>query len=100
MNIPTMIGGPFVDKEGMLTDEARKLLEQLLQVMQQSLSQEGIVIPSQNNTNIATIGAGVDSSGSKIAQPGTVLFNTSLQPGFGQLVVFMLDGSFHPITNT
>lgn len=100
MIVPTMIEGPFVDKDGNLTDQARKLMEQLLQNMQQNLSQEGIVVPSQDAAAIATIAAGVDSNGSKICQPGTLLFDTSLQPGTGQLVIFMTDGSFHPITNT
>lgn len=106
MIVPTMIESRFVDENGFLTDEAKLLMQQLLQNMQQNLSQEGYVVPSQDSANIAIIEAGTDEFGTQIALPGTLLFNTSAVNGGsapapnGQLYILLQDGTFHPITNT
>lgn len=106
MIVPTMIKSQFVDKDGFLTDEAKNLMEQLLQNMQQNLSNEGVVVPSQSAANIAIIQNGTDALGNQIALKGTLIFDTSEVNGGsgpapnGQLKILLQDGTFHPITNT
>jgi len=98
MFVPTMLQQQLVDKDGLLTEAWRSLFEQLLQNMQQALSDEGIVTPSQDTANIAII--------QPAAMNGTLIFNTSAVNGGspsapnGQLYIKLADGTFHPITNT
>jgi len=100
MNIPTFVQGRPLDDSGNWTKQWQMLWDQLLQKMQISLSDEGFVIPSQNQANINTIATGKNPDGSYICMPGTVLFNTEAQDGLGQLQVFMNDHTFHGITNS
>ena len=73
--------------------------------MQQAISNEGYLIPSQSKNNMLLIQKGTWTTGSvtnKIAIPGTILFNTDTANGGspnGQLWVLLKDGSFHPIMN-
>lgn len=112
-----MIKEPFVNKDGYLSDAAKNLIEQLLQNMQQNLSNEGSVMPSVSSANnsvnppqaggqLAVIQNGTDSQGTQIALKGTLVFDpavvnggTSQNPN-GQLKVLLNDGTFHPVTNT
>lgn len=72
----------------------------LLQSLQKTISDEGFLIPSQNNENMAKLEA------SDSILPGTLIFNTQAVNGGtsdnprGQLYVKLQDGLFHPVTNT
>lgn len=96
------------DEEGELnwTREYRLFWQQLLQILQQSLSNEGVVIPSQDSANLTIIQNSTLPDGSQAALPGTLLFNRSAVNGGsssapnGQLYILLADGTFHPITNT
>ena len=98
MNVPTFVQEKFVDENGYMTKPWQNLFQQLLQVMQQSLSDEGFAIPPQSSSNMTIILPG--------AMNGTLLFNTSAINGGsptapnGQLYVKLADGTFHPVTNT
>lgn len=98
MFVPTMIRERVVDKDGFLTAPWQGLFEQLLQNMQQSLSDEGFLIPPLTSANISVIQTN--------ASNGTLVFNTSAVNGGsgsapnGQLYVKLADGTFHPVTNT
>ena len=106
MIVPTMIKEVFVDKDGLLTDAAKNLFEQLLQNMQQNFSNEGVVVPGQKDSDITIIQNGTTENGSQIALPGTLIFDkTAINGGSasspnGQLKVLLQDGTFHFITNT
>lgn len=106
MFIPTMVKDRLVDENGFLTKEWANLFEQLLTNMQQALSNEGFLVPSQSQSNMALIQSGVNPTGEQIAIAGTLLFNTDTVNGGsptsprGQLYILLKDGVFHPITNT
>jgi hypothetical protein len=53
--VPTLIQSKIVDEQGYLTPEWQYLFMQLLQVMQQSLSNEGFTIPPQTTVDIALL---------------------------------------------
>jgi hypothetical protein len=55
MKIPNLITARVVDENGMLTDSWRHLFEQLFGVLQQNLSDESIVTPSQPTANITQL---------------------------------------------
>ncbi len=55
MNIPTFQNIRWVDSEGYLTPEARQTLEQLFTEMQNNLSEQGLVPPSQTADTIAAL---------------------------------------------
>ncbi len=98
MNVPTFPHEAMVDKDGMITKPWENLFIQLLQNMQQALSEEGIVTPSQTSSDMAIIQPN--------ALNGTLLFDTSSVNGGsasspnGRLYIRLADGVFHPITNT
>jgi hypothetical protein len=112
-----MIKEAFVDEKGHLTEAAKNLMEQLLQNMQQNLSNEGLVSPGvssaansvdppQAGGQLGIIQNGTDEQGSQIALKGTIVFDPAVVNGGsgaapnGQLKVLLNDGIFHPITNT
>lgn len=96
--VPTMLRERLVDDEGFLSPAWQNLFEQLLQNMQQAVSDEGFLIPSLSSSDISVIEAN--------ALDGTLVFNTSAVNGGsssapnGQLYVKLADGTFHPVTNT
>lgn len=98
MFVPTITPGPIVDADGMPTPAFQLFLDQLVQNMQQALSNEGFLIPSLIPSDIALIEDG--------ALNGTVIFDsTAINGGSfshpnGQLYVKLGDGTFHPIVNT
>lgn len=106
MIIPTFVQERLVDDQGFLTKPWQSLFEQLLQNMQQNLSEMGIVTPSQDSSNLAVIQNKLNPDGSYIVQNGTLVFNTSSVNGGssgspnGQLYIRLADNTFHPITNT
>lgn len=55
MLVPTLVQQQVVDEKGFLTPQWRQFFEQLLQNMQQSLSDEGFLIPPQSAANIALL---------------------------------------------
>ncbi len=70
MNFPTpMVGMQLVDKNGKLTAEGVHLLSLLIQPLQQNLSNEGIILPSQNSANITTLNTATSV--------GRIIFNST-----------------------
>lgn len=98
MYVPVMCKEKLVNDQGFVSDAWKTFFEQLVQNMQQALSDEGIVIPSQSSANMGIIQPN--------ALVGTLIFNTSAVNGGsgpapnGQLYVKLADGTFHPVTNT
>lgn len=99
MFVPTLPQSPVLDKEtGYWTAEYQLFWQTLVQNMQQSVSNEGFIIPSQVQGDVNVI--------EPTALNGTLLFNASEinggssdQPN-GQLYVKLADGTFHAVTNT
>lgn len=96
---------PFLTADIKPSDDSKKIsqmllnfLIQLTQNMQQSLSNEGFLIPSMSSSDMAIIQTN--------ALPGTLIFVTDVVNGGasdapnGQLFVRLNDGIFHPVTNT
>lgn len=99
MYVPTLPQGPVLDPStGYWTSEYQQFWQVLLQNMQQCLSNEGFVIPSQDQSQLAII--------EQNAIIGTLIFNTSEVNGGGmdepngQLYVKLADGIFHKVVNT
>lgn len=86
--IPSFPQGRIVDELGFMTPEFRNTFEQLLQYLQQVISQEGFAIPQQDASNVTTLQTEVE--------PGTILFNTATNA----LIVKLQDGTFHTITTS
>lgn len=55
INIPVFLDVKFVNPDGMLTDKARQILEELFFQLQKNFSPEGIFIPSQPTENIVRL---------------------------------------------
>lgn len=55
MNIPNFLNDRFVDENGYLTDSWMAILSELFQILQQNLSDEGIIIPEQTTAKIALL---------------------------------------------
>lgn len=70
MKIPNFSNARFVEKDGHLTEEWRHVLEQLFNELQQQMSDEGHVMPSQDATNVAVL----DGDATKA---GATLYNTT-----------------------
>jgi hypothetical protein len=100
MLVPVWNGGQVIDEDGKFTPSFSSYLQQTRQQMQQSISNDGFLIPSVSSTDLLTIQANPRSL------PGTLLFNRDAANGGapgspnGQLYIKLLDGIFHPITNT
>lgn len=112
MFVPVLSQGELVDDKGLPTEGFQNILIQLLQNMQEALSNEGFEIPSVSSAVIppATISNlqviensfGLENgvtSGTLIFDPAEVNGGTSMNP-LGQLKVLLNDGTFHKITNT
>jgi hypothetical protein len=65
MNIPNFQSSKFVDSNGYLTNEWQLIMQQLIQALQQNLSNEGYKLPQQSAANIATLNT-TDSTGNLI----------------------------------
>ncbi len=97
MIVPFLSSNNITDENGKLTDEFFSTLIQLLTNLRQSIGDEGFLIPSVTNSDMAIIESG--------ALIGTVVFNTdavngstSMTPN-GQLYIKLADGVFHAIQN-
>lgn len=111
-SIPTFVDIPVIDmKTGKFSPEWKAIMQQLLTQLMNTVSNQGLVAPSQTAANVATIASakrlsGIPAGFEFITLPGTILFDTSLVNGGsamnpnGQLVVLLADQTFHPITNT
>jgi hypothetical protein len=55
MKIPNFVDEKIVGEGGKLTDSWKQLLTVLFSQLQQNLSNEGHVVPSQNTTDMTTI---------------------------------------------
>ena len=115
MIVPIVPTEPIADKEGVRTKPWDNYFQQLSQAMQQSVSDEGFWVPSVSS---ATSSVNPPTAGGQLAQlaasfgqqggtnAGTIIFDPAEINGGsapapnGQLKVMLLDGAFHPITNT
>ena len=130
MIVPTYVQEKIVDDQGMPTDGFTLFIQNLIQNMQLSLSDEGYLIPpisSDDNSVTPPIAGGqlavlqasflsattpVDPNTQTVTvgvQVGTIIFDPyELNGGAagpprvpkGQLKVLLNDGLFHPIVNT
>ena len=91
---------PIDIETGDWSDEWRNFYEQQQILMQQSLSDEGFLIPSVSASDMAIL------ENSETILPGTLVFNSEEVNGGssdapnGQLFVKLNDGLFHAVTNT
>jgi hypothetical protein len=100
MNIVLLPIEPPVDKDtGEWTDTWANYFQQQQILMQQALSDEGFVVPSQDTANIAIL------QNSPKIPAGTLIFDSSAVNGGssgapnGQLFIKLQDGIFHAIPN-
>lgn len=114
MIVPTYQEGQIVDENGMPLPGFAIFLQNLIQNMQLSVSDEGYLIPNVTDAQKAVIQASYqttvvnpDSQTVTIGvQRGTMIFDTETSNGgapgnpLGQLYVLLNDGTFHPVTNT
>lgn len=66
MKVPNFSSARFVEKDGHLTEEWRHVLEQLFNELQQQMSDEGHIMPSQNATNVAKLDGDPNKKGALI----------------------------------
>lgn len=89
--------GKPLDEDGNWNPEWQSFLTVLAQNLQVSLSEEGVVIPTQTTSNIDSL-APLSDSGTLLFDAETVNGGTASEPN-GQLYVRLNDGTFRPITN-
>lgn len=101
MKVPLLpLGAPINMTNGEWSDDWINYFQQLQLLMQQAVSDEGFVIPSQEDSDVSIL-----ASSQKIPA-GSLVFNTDVinggSPDFpnGQLYVKLQNGSFRPVTNT
>jgi len=82
MNIPNFEDVPFVDKNGLLTDAWKNILQQLFQELQNNVSNEGIMIPQQSAANIIILTT-TESIGSIIYDSTNNVFKACFPNGTG-----------------
>ena len=63
MKIPNFLNEKIVTKEGYLTESWHHSLEQLFNELQQQMSDEGHIAPSQSATNIITLSGDPNKKG-------------------------------------
>jgi len=63
VKIPNFINDRFVTKDGYLTESSRHMLEQLFNELQQQMSDEGHIVPSQTTANITVLAADAEKKG-------------------------------------
>lgn len=85
MKIPSLPNDrKIVDDKGYLTDIWANFLSNLITVLNENLSNEGFILPSQNAANIAKLNSGTNKS--------RILWNSTLQKA-----VVNNDGTFKEI---
>ncbi len=111
MVIPTYAEDRIIDEEGKPLPGFISFIQNLIQNMQLSLSDEGYLIPSvtdaqklviQNSFQTTVVNPSSQTVSTGV-RPGTMVFDTETANGGspnGQLWVLLNDGVFHPVTNT
>lgn len=87
MRVPVFADVKYFDKDGGLTDEALLYQEELNQVMQNNLSDNGWVIPSLTATQVVAISSSMPN--------GTLWLDTT-----NNVLVVKINGSLEKITTT
>lgn len=78
MNIPSLPVDALINlKTGDMSDSWRNFFDILLNELQTNASNEGLVSPTQNSTNIGIIESNTLQNGSYTLQYGTCLYNSS-----------------------
>ncbi|CAB4148868.1 hypothetical protein UFOVP855_4 [uncultured Caudovirales phage] len=93
MNVPNLIIGPMINKDGFLTDEGLLFFQNLVSGLQSNIGQEGYVIPTQSAANIIVIQNKTDVNGNYTCQLGTLIRESGTP---GRLLVAMDAGSGVP----
>lgn len=70
MKIPNFINEKFINEDGYLTEHWQHTLEQLFNELQQQMSDEGHIAPSQDAANVSKLDG-------DITKAGAVLYNTT-----------------------
>lgn len=88
MNVPNFLNIQIVDpKTGYFTDSARQIFQQLFGEAQTNLSNEGLIVPSQNTTNIGIL--------NNIKSKNALLVNSDTNA-----LLFNQNGTFKTVTVT
>lgn len=69
MNIPNFVDAKVVDKDGYLTDIWKQIFSQLIDQMQQNLSNEGHFMPKQDTATVTALNTS--------KSVGAILFDSS-----------------------
>lgn len=95
MNIPPFVYVQFVDNEGYLTNPMQLFIDELVQALQNGLSDNGWTFPKITHDNLV-----------KVLPDGVTLFWQSMPDGTGwyeidnNLVVFKINGALRKVTTT
>lgn len=99
MKIPQFLDIAVIEKRGeeyFWTAEWRDIIKQLMSELSTDASDEGLVMPTQNATNITTIQNNTLSNGAATCQFGTGLYNSTAN----SIMFCINDGSGNPIFKT
>lgn len=75
-NIPNLPISPMVREDGYPDDVEYSFRQNLISALQSTISDEGLVPPSQTSANISVIAANQLSNGEYTAQGGTLIYNS------------------------
>lgn len=98
MNIPNLPMGPITNSDGSLTDNYRIFFDSLIKELQTNASNEGLVAPTQNASNITLI------QNNQLPAPNssyTCQFGTSIYNSTANSIMFAVDdGAGAPLFKT
>lgn len=75
IRVPNLPVGQLIDETGHATDDFLTYLQALTQSLQQNYGAEGLVMPTQTDTNITTIQNNQDQQGRYTCQYGTLIYD-------------------------
>ncbi len=93
MNVPNLPTDPIVDNKGILTTIGKNFFEQLIKELFINFSNEGLVSPTQSDSNVTTIQNNQNSKSQYTTPYGTLLYNSTNN----SLMVALNNGSNAPI---
>lgn len=77
IRVPNLPNGQIVDDKGNATDDEMTFRHALISNLQNLFGNEGVVVPSQSATNIASIVANQLPNGEYSCQAGTLLYDST-----------------------
>lgn len=103
MNVPNLPIDPIVDKEGRLTAVGKNFFEQLIRELILNFSNEGLVAPTQTNSNLTSpqyminlIQNNQNGQGQYTCAYGTILYNATAN----SVMMAINNGSDAPVFKT